>query len=86
MIIHAVRADSVTEVQGAVLHQELFNGLPEPFIVSDGFAVAACGDQPLMIMHLAELVHQGQGAASELQERGGLFSQAFHHFVLRIGE
>ena len=37
-------------------------------------------------MHLAELIHQSQGSASEFQQGGGLFRQAFHHLVLRIGE
>ena len=76
----------MAEVQRAVLHQESFNRLPEPFPVADGFAVTASGDQALSVMHLTELIHQGQGSASEFQKSGGLFRQAFHHLVLRIGE
>ena len=66
VIVHAVLADAMAEVQRAVLHQEPFNWLPEPFTVADGLAITAGGDQALMVMHLAELIHQGQGAASEL--------------------
>ena len=44
MLVHAVGADAMTEVQCAVLHQEPFDRLPEPFPVANGFAVAAGGD------------------------------------------
>ena len=50
----------MAEIQGAVLHQEPFDGLPEPFAVADRFAIAAGGDQALMVVHLAEFIHQGQ--------------------------
>ena len=86
MLVHAVGADAMTEVQCAVLHQEPFDRLPEPFPVANGFAVAAGGDQSFMVMHLTELIHQGQGSASEFQKGGGLFRQSFHHLVLRIGQ
>ena len=76
----------MAEVQRAVLHQESFNRLPEPFSVADGFAVTASGNQALSVMHLTEFIHQGQGSASEFLKSGGLFRQAFHHLVLRIGE
>ena len=48
----------MTEIQGAVLHQESFDRLPEPFAVADRFAVAAGGDYALGVMHLTELIHQ----------------------------
>ena len=86
VLIHAVRADAMAEVQCAVLQQELLDWLPETFPVTDGFAVAAGGNQSLGVMHLAELIHQGQGSASEFQQGCGLLRQAFHHLVLRIGE
>ena len=86
VIVHAVLADAMAEVQRAVLHQEMFDRLPGPFPVADRLAVAAGGDQALSVMHLAELIHQGQGATSEFQKRGGLFGQALHHLVLRIRE
>ena len=86
VIIHAVLADAMAEVQRAVLHQEVFDRLPGPFPVADRLAVAAGGDQSLSVMHLAELIHQGQGSASEFQKRGGLFGQTLHHLVLRIGQ
>ena len=73
VFVHAVGADAMTEIQRAVLHQEPFNRLPEPFSVADRLAVAAGGDQALCVMHLTELIHQGQGAASEFQQGGGLF-------------
>ena len=84
MSVHAVRADAMAEAQCAVLHQEMFDRLPGSFSVAVGFAVAAGGDQDLGVMHLAELIHQGQGATPEFQKRGGLLGQALHHLVLRI--
>ena len=86
MIVHAVLADAMAEIQCAVLHQEMFDRLPAPFPVADRLAIAAGGNQALSVMHLAELIHQGQGATSEFQKRGGLFGQALHHLVLRIGK
>ena len=86
VLVHALGADAMAEIQRAVLHQESFNRLPEPFPVADGFAVTASGDQPFSVMHLTELIHQSKGSASEFQKSGGLFRQAFHHLVLRIGE
>ena len=44
MLVHAVGADAMTEVQCAVLHQEPFDRLPEPFAVADRLAVTAGGD------------------------------------------
>ncbi len=60
VLVHALGADAMAEIQRAVLHQEPFDRLPESFAVADGFAVAAGGDQALMVMHLAELIHQRQ--------------------------
>ena len=65
VFVHAVWADAVAEIQRAVLHEEPFDRLPEPFPVADGLAVAAGGDQALMVMHLAKLIHQGQGSAPQ---------------------
>ena len=73
VFVHAVGADAMAEIQRAVLHQEPFKWLPEPFSVADGFAVTAGGDQALRVMHLTKLIHQGQGAAPEFQQGGGLF-------------
>ena len=44
VLVHAVRADAMAEIQRAVLHQESFDRLPEPFAVADRFAVAAGAD------------------------------------------
>ena len=44
VLVHAVRADAMAEIERAVLHQEAFDRLPQPFAVADGFAVAAGGD------------------------------------------
>ena len=44
VLVHALRANAMAEVQRAVLHQESFDRLPEPFAVADGFAVAAGGN------------------------------------------
>ena len=44
MLIHAFGTDPMAEIQSAVLHQESFDRLPEPFAVADRFAVAAGGD------------------------------------------
>ena len=57
VLVHAFGTDAMTEIQCAVLHQESFDWLPEPFPVADRFAVAACGDQALSMMHLTELIH-----------------------------
>ena len=35
VIVHAVLADAMAEVQRAVLHQEVFDWLPGPFSVAD---------------------------------------------------
>ena len=86
MLVHAFGTDAMAEIQRAVLHQESFDRLPEPFAVADRFAVAAGGDSALGVMHLTELIHQGQGSASEFQQSCGLLRQALHHLVLRIGE
>ena len=86
VLVHAFGTDAMAKIESAVLHQELFDWLPKPFPVADRFAVAAGGDQALGVMHLTELIHQGQRSASEFQKSGGLFCQAFHHLVLRIGE
>ena len=59
VLVHALGADAMAEIQRAVLHQESFDWLPEPFPVADRLAVAACGDQALSVMHLTELIHQG---------------------------
>ena len=60
VLVHALGADAMAEIQRAVLHQEPFDRLPESFSVADRLAVAAGGNQALMVMHLAELIHQGQ--------------------------
>ena len=44
VLVHAVRADAMAEIKRAVLHQESFDRLPEPFAVADRFAVAAGAD------------------------------------------
>ena len=44
VLVHALRANAMTEIQRAVLHQESFDRLPEPFAVMDRLAVAAGGD------------------------------------------
>ena len=44
VLIHAVGADAMAEIQRAVLHQEPFDRLPEAFAVADRLAVAAGGD------------------------------------------
>ena len=44
VLVHAVRADAMAEIERAVLHQESFDRLPEPFAVTDRLAVAAGGD------------------------------------------
>ena len=41
VLVHALRANAMAEVQRAVLHQESFDRLPEPLAVADRFAVAA---------------------------------------------
>ena len=35
VLVHAVWADAMAEIQRAVLHQESFDRLPEPFAVAD---------------------------------------------------
>ena len=59
VFVHAFWADAMAEIQCAVLHQEPFDRLPEPFAVADRLAVAAGGDQSFMVMHLTELIHEG---------------------------
>ena len=44
VLVHAVRTDAMAEIQRAVLHQESFDRLPDPFAVADRLAVAAGGD------------------------------------------
>ena len=44
VLVHAFGTDAMAEIQRAVLHQEPFDRLPEPFAVADRFAVAAGGD------------------------------------------
>ena len=44
VLVHAFGTDAMAEIQRAVLHQESFDRLPEPFAVADRFAVAAGGD------------------------------------------
>ena len=44
VLVHALRANAMAEVQRAVLHQESFDRLPEAFAVADRLAVAAGGD------------------------------------------
>ena len=44
VLVHAVRANAMAEIQRAVLHQESFDRQPETFAVADRFAVAAGGD------------------------------------------
>ena len=44
VLVHAVRANAMAEIQRAVLHEESFDRLPEPFAVADRLAVAAGGD------------------------------------------
>ena len=41
VLVHAFWTDAMAEIQRAVLYQESFNRLPEPFAVADRFAVAA---------------------------------------------
>ena len=35
VLVHAVRANAMAEIQRAVLHQESFDRQPEPFAVAD---------------------------------------------------
>ena len=35
VLVHALGADAMAEIQRAVLHQEPFDWLPEPFAVAD---------------------------------------------------
>ena len=35
VLVHALGADAMAEIQRAVLHQEQFDRLPEPFTVAD---------------------------------------------------
>ena len=44
VLVHALGADAMAEIQRAVLHQESFDRLPDPFAVADRLAVAAGGD------------------------------------------
>ena len=44
VLVHAFGTDAMAEIQRAVLHQEPFDRLPEPFDVADRLAVAAGGD------------------------------------------
>ena len=57
---HAGLANPVAEIQCAVLHHELVEGLPLTALISHAFAITAGADESLVVMHSAELLHQGE--------------------------
>ena len=57
---HAGLANPVAEIQCAVLHHELVEGLPLTVLISHAFAITAGADESLVVMHSAELLHQGE--------------------------
>ena len=60
MFCHAGLANPVAEIQCAVLHHELVEGLPLTALISHAFAITAGADESLVVMHSAELLHQGE--------------------------
>ena len=66
MFCHAGLANPVAEIQCAVLHHELVEGLPLTALIFHAFAITAGADESLVVMHPAELLHQERLEASPM--------------------
>ena len=67
MLGHAALADSMTEVQGAVPHHVVLEGLPTSIAVPDFATVTATADQAFVVLQFAELFQKIKGFTAQFQ-------------------
>ena len=67
MLAHAALADSMAEVQGAVPHHVVLEGLPASVAIPDFAAVTATADQAFVVLQFAELLQKTKGFMAQFQ-------------------